>query len=110
MSETIYQVLDRIEETAEALALPPDATPIDFLCAVYQSPAQPMHRRLRAAIECAPYVHPKFSVVAAMGDPKAFAAALEAAIARSGKARVIEHMQAEQLDAQLQFHPSKRKD
>jgi hypothetical protein len=47
---------------AEALALPADATPVDFLSAVYRDPAQPMHRRLRAAIEAAPYLHPKLSV------------------------------------------------
>jgi hypothetical protein len=88
MTETIYQVLDRIEAEAE-LAIPPDATPVEFLSAVYRDAAQPMHRRLRAAIECAPYVHPKLSVTAAF-DGKSFAAALEGAIARSGKATVIE--------------------
>jgi hypothetical protein len=38
-----------------------------------------MHRRLRAAIECAPYCHPKLSVTATVGG-KDFAAQLERAI------------------------------
>jgi len=87
-SETIYQVLDRIEAEAE-LVIPPDATPLEFLRQVYTNPGQPMHRRLRAAIEAAPFVHPKLAVTASF-DGKSFAAALEGAIARSGKALVIE--------------------
>jgi hypothetical protein len=93
MAETIYQMLDRIEAEAE-LAVPPGASPVDFLSAVYRDPRQPMHRRLRAAIEAAPYVHPKLSVTATVGG-KDFAAELERAIERSGKAVMIEHLHAD---------------
>jgi hypothetical protein len=37
MAETIYQMLDRIEAEAE-LAVPPGASPVDFLSAVYRDP------------------------------------------------------------------------
>jgi hypothetical protein len=67
-----------IEAEAE-LALPPGTTPVEFLSAVYRDAGQPMHRRLRAAIECAPYCHPKLSVTATVGG-KDFAAQLERAI------------------------------
>jgi hypothetical protein len=40
-----------IEAEAE-LALPPGTTSVEFLSAVYRDAGQPMHRRLRAAIEC----------------------------------------------------------
>jgi hypothetical protein len=87
-SEMIYEVLGRIQAEAE-LAIPADATPVEFLSAVYRDTGQPIHRRLRVAIECAPYVHPKLAVTASF-DGKSFANHLEAAIARSGKALVIE--------------------
>jgi hypothetical protein len=54
---------------------------------------------MRAAIEVAPYLHPKLSVTATVGG-KDFALQLEQAIARGGKAVVIEHTPAEQPDAQ----------
>ena len=88
MSETIYQMLDRIEAEAE-LAISPDATPLEFLRQVYTDAGQPMGRRLRAAIEAAPFVHPKLMVSASF-DGKSFAVQLEAAIARSGKTIEIE--------------------
>jgi hypothetical protein len=93
MSKTIYQVLDRIEAEAE-VTVPPDATPLEFLRQVYTDAGQPMSRRLRAAIECLPFVHPKLMVTASF-DGKSFAAQLERAIERSGKAVVIEHLPAE---------------
>ena len=43
---------------SDAIAVPTDATPLDFLCAVYRDHRQPMSRRLKAAIEAAVFVHP----------------------------------------------------
>jgi len=70
------------------LMVAPDATPLEFLQAVNRCPTEPMARRLRAAIECLGYVHPKLAVTVAF-DGKTFAARLERALQRTGKA--IEH-------------------
>jgi hypothetical protein len=61
-----------------------EVTPLDFLEAVYCNPNLPLATRSRAAIEAAPYKHPKLSA-AAIGDfeGKTFADALEKAIERS---------------------------
>ena len=48
----------------DSLLVPADATPLDFLSAIYRDAAQPMARRLKAAIAAAQYVHPKLAVVA----------------------------------------------
>jgi hypothetical protein len=72
----------------DGVSVPPDATPLEFLKAVYQSATQPMSRRMRAAIEAAPYFHPKLSATATI-TVEDFASRLERAIMRSGK--LIEH-------------------
>jgi hypothetical protein len=60
--------------------------PLDFLKAVYLNEGLPLTVRMRAAIEAAPYMHPKLGAVA-VGYMSAdgFAARLERAIMRSGK-------------------------
>jgi hypothetical protein len=73
----------------ENLEVAADATPLDFLCAIFRDPQQPMQRRMKAAIEAAPYYHPKLSATAIMADGSDFATRLDQAIRRSGK--VIEH-------------------
>jgi hypothetical protein len=73
----------------EDLIVAADALPIDFLMAVYRDPRQPMSRRLRAATECAPYIHPKLSAAAVLiGDD--FAPKLERAVKRSEKVLELE--------------------
>ena len=64
-----------------------NATPLDFLCAVYRDSGQPMQRRMQAAIAVAPFVHPKLSV---SGNVHSFAAQLEDASRRAGKSNVID--------------------
>jgi hypothetical protein len=61
-----------------------EITPPLFLEAVYLNPDLPLATRLRAAIEAAPYKHPKQSVTA-IGhfNGETFAQALERAIERS---------------------------
>jgi hypothetical protein len=61
-----------------------EITPLVFLEAVYCNPNLPLATRLRAAIEAAPYKHPKLSAHA-IGhyDGKSFAEQLEKAISRS---------------------------
>jgi hypothetical protein len=59
-------------------------TPLDFLEAVYLNNSLPLNTRLRAAIEAAPYRHPKLSAMAhATMTGNDFAALLDRAIARS---------------------------
>jgi hypothetical protein len=74
----------------EGLNVSAEATPLDFLCAIFRDPRQPMERRLRAAREAAPFVHPTYRATATviMGDD--FAARLEKAIERSRAVRLIE--------------------
>jgi hypothetical protein len=67
----------------EGLEVPADATPIDFLCAFYRDSRQPMHRRLKAAIEAAPYCHPSLKATAIVPMGGDFAARLERAVERS---------------------------
>jgi hypothetical protein len=43
-----------------------DPTPLDFLKAVYCNEGLPLHVRMKAAIEAAPYVHPKLSATAVL--------------------------------------------
>jgi hypothetical protein len=51
----------------DAVIVARDATPLDFLTAVYRDAGQPMARRLKAAIAAAQYVHPKLAVMAQVG-------------------------------------------
>jgi len=72
----------------------PIATPLEFLQAVYCNEGLPINTRIRAAIEAAPFVHPKLSVSAQVNSEE-FAVALERAVKRSAKVleppKAIEH-------------------
>ena len=68
-----------------------DLTPLEFLRSVYCNEAVPLGMRLRAAVEAAPYVHPKLSAIANVILDGDFAERLEKAIERSHAVRVIEH-------------------
>jgi hypothetical protein len=57
-------------------------TPLDFLQAVYLNEGLPLSVRMKAAIEAAPYVHPKLSATAVMSSED-FGDRLERAILRS---------------------------
>jgi hypothetical protein len=57
-------------------------TPLDFLQAVYLNEGLPLSTRMKAAIEAAPYVHPKLSATAVMSSED-FGDRLERAILRS---------------------------
>src|SRR6516225_1621886 len=86
-----------------------EVTPLDFLEAVYLNPNLPLNTRMRAAIEAAPYRHPKRSVQA-IGhfDGKSFAEMLEAehrAIERSKGATVINALPAPELPAEVAKRP-----
>jgi hypothetical protein len=53
-------------------------SPLDFLKAVYLNEGLPLSVRMRAAVEAAPYCHPKLSATAII-DPQDFADKLERA-------------------------------
>ena len=85
----------------ESLAVEPEATPLDFLSAVYRDQRQPMQRRMRAAEIAAQYVHPTFKAMAVVHADGSFAERLERAISRSQSQpkllppKVIEHAPSE---------------
>jgi hypothetical protein len=86
---TLEQQLQAVDQmNGEGLEVPPNAAPVEFLMAIYRDCRQPMNRRMRAAIEAAPYCHAKLSATAII-DPVEFSDRLEKAILRSG-VRVIE--------------------
>jgi len=71
---------------SEEIELAAGETSIDFLRRVYRSKRQPMSLRMRAAIEAAPFEHPRVSAVA-MGHftKEDFATLLDRAVSRSAK-------------------------
>jgi hypothetical protein len=69
-------------EAEPAPEIGPAESSLEFLQAVYADPGQPVSRRMRAAIACLPFEHPKLSVVANV-DGNGFAAELERAYVRS---------------------------
>jgi hypothetical protein len=66
-------------------------TSLEFLQAVYLNEQLPLSVRLRAAVEAAPYEHPKFTAVA-VGHLTAedFATRLDRAVEASNRAKLIE--------------------
>jgi hypothetical protein len=62
-----------------------EVMPLDFLCAVFRDESMPLSVRMRAAIEAAPFFHPKLAVNAKINAGDDFASRLERAILRSGK-------------------------
>jgi hypothetical protein len=66
-------------------------TSLEFLQAVYLNEQLPLSVRMRAAIEAAPYEHPKLSAVGfGVINSDTFAARLDRAIAASERAKLIE--------------------
>ena len=72
-----------------------EPSPVDFLKAVYLNEGLPLSVRMRAAIEAAPYMHPKLSATATL-TREDFGTVLERAISRSAQARLLEHQPTKQ--------------
>jgi hypothetical protein len=81
MTETIYQLLDRIQDQPQPELITAGSS-LELLQAVYMDPGQPMSRRMRAAIAALPFENPKLAVQALAIAPNGFAAQLERARAR----------------------------
>jgi hypothetical protein len=77
------------EEEGREVVLPNDATSLDFMRSVYRNPAQPMTRRMRAAVAALPFEHPKLAVTVST-DATGFAKQMEDIGRRSGKSYVID--------------------
>jgi hypothetical protein len=89
MLDTIDAALARVRVEIETeITVPPDASPLDFLCAVYRDPHQPMRRRMCAAEAALPFVHPKLSVNANVST--GFASRMERMMERRGLSAVID--------------------
>ena len=88
------------DDEPEVIELTPSETSLDFLQKVYRSVRQPMSRRLRAAIEALPHEHPRLGAVAIGSlSGQDFAAMLDRAIERSGKAPEIKQIEATPMQA-----------
>jgi citrate lyase gamma subunit len=88
MTETIYDVLDRIE-VENSQVVDPDLDALKYLQMVYQGQIQAEGPRMRAAIAALPFEVPRLSLNANV-ESKDFAERLEKAIARSGVRLTIE--------------------
>jgi hypothetical protein len=92
-----------LRRDGEGLQVAPEATPLDFLSAVYRDTRQPMERRMRAARDAAQYVHPTYKAMAIVPMGGDFAERLEKAIERSNgggrlpatEVKTIEHAPSE---------------
>ncbi len=95
-----------VVDEPEVIELVPGETSLDFLQRVYRSVRQPMSRRLRAAIEALPHEHPRLGAVAIGSmNGQHFAAMLDRAIERSGKARQIEGQAVEPINGEARPKP-----
>jgi hypothetical protein len=67
----------------DAIEVPPDASPLDFLCRVFRDARQPLSARLKAAGLAAPFCHPKLQVTALVQEGSSIAEKIERARKRS---------------------------
>ena len=65
----------------QPLELPPNATSLDLLRAIYRSPHAELTMRIRCAMACLQYEHPKLAVVAQVTD-QGFAELLDKRLAK----------------------------
>jgi hypothetical protein len=80
----LAQPLSQIGETQPDAIVVGEGDSLDLLQAIYRNSAEPIGRRLRAAVAALPFERPKLAVTAHI-DGSALGDRLERAIARSGK-------------------------
>jgi hypothetical protein len=74
----------------------PNGTSLTLLQAIYRSPSQPLHTRIRAAMACLKHEHPTLGISMVVDNEQDFAALLDQRIARM---KAIE--QAKLIDGQI---------
>ena len=79
-----------MSETEDATVGLDDVTPLDFLRAVYCNEGIPLPVRMRAAIACLPFVHPKLSASYAVSGERNFAAEMKEISRRSERSNVLD--------------------
>src|SRR5436190_633436 len=92
MLDSVSEVLDRIEaQQQQELQVIEGRNALEFLQAIYRDTRVPLPTRMKAAVECLPFEHPRLSAMAVTSmSGKDFALALDRAVARSTGARLIE--------------------
>jgi hypothetical protein len=113
MDDLVHLEMEQREE-AEAIEIASGAMSLDFLQAIYRSPAFPTSTRMRAAQIAIPYEFPRLAITATMMDDGSFAARLDRAIQRSalaqaGKVKTIEAKSVEHSPAELRTRPIRRR-
>ena len=78
----------------DSITLPPGASSLAFLQAIYRSATQPMARRLKAASIAIQYESPKLAVTAVVEGSDSLAARLNRAIERSARVEAYRLIQA----------------
>jgi hypothetical protein len=109
MLDTVTATLARIEAAqrrAEAVAVPPRGTALDFLRAIYHNDELPLRTRMAAATAALPFETPKLSATAFVPMGEGFARRLEQAVARS-RTTIIEHRPRTALAPEI-LEPSRR--
>jgi hypothetical protein len=86
----LQELMEEMHSGADdVLAIPADATPLDFFCAIFRDPRQPIPRRMRAAEAALAFCHPKLSMNATI-DTDGFATRLEEMMERNGLRTVMD--------------------
>ena len=75
---------------ADEIGVGPEATSLQVMQAIYRNPAQPIARRMRAALAALPFEHPKLSATYAVTGERDFAEQMRAIARRSGRSMVID--------------------
>src|SRR5262249_61381013 len=101
MADKLNAVLDRIEEQPRVW-LEPDENSLDLCRKIYRNNSLPLPTRMRAAMAALPHEVPKLGVSMNVNLGDDFASRLEAAIARTNGAKVIEHQAAKVEAAKVQ--------
>src|SRR5215467_4974700 len=97
MIETVYGVLDRLEQKQQEIEISPDGLSIDLLRAVYRSSALPLHTRMRAAMACLKHEVPALIATAVVNEGS-FADLLERRLKRIEEMKQMKLIEAKPAD------------